>query len=304
MKFFVLFSFCLNLAFAGPESIIPDRISIPFIEIFSKRTKELADGKILVSVSDYKKDGSITKGKSTLAVSKNQYNHMFAMSQAVFQMIPNENDLTSESIHKGTAFHIGNNLVLTNHHVLSPDRTVTNDCNGFELLDNESSSKFKCKRVVFCNNPHDVCLIEMEIAKICKNFLCNKFEMKALADGPKLFINPNTLKSSDNEEKLSCIGNTMGLGIHYSEGSGYRYNKTTIQFYAPLRTGNSGGPLLNEKGEVVGVVKQETKIKVGNDAFNVALGIPTLLEIIEDEVRDEKTLQKINQSILKKEDLP
>jgi hypothetical protein len=53
-----------------------------------------------------------------------------------------EGDPGSLMAYMGTAFHIGENLVLTNHHVLSPDRSNTQECGGLKLYANESRDIF------------------------------------------------------------------------------------------------------------------------------------------------------------------
>ena len=59
-------------------------------------------------------------------------------------------------------------------------------------------------------------------------------------------------------EKVYCIGNPLGLEYSFSDGllSGIRdlNNIKYLQFTAPVSPGNSGGPLINPQGEVVGIV--------------------------------------------------
>ena len=68
----------------------------------------------------------------------------------------------------------------------------------------------------------------------------------------------------------------MGLGTTITKGivSGIRGNgiKKQIQTDTPVNPGNSGGPLINNKGEIIGVVTS----KIGAIGIeNIAFAIPT-----------------------------
>ncbi|MBU2265518.1 MAG: S1C family serine protease [Candidatus Omnitrophica bacterium] len=66
------------------------------------------------------------------------------------------------------------------------------------------------------------------------------------------------LDSTEKGEKIYCIADPSGLGYSFSEGvvSGWRkeINRNWLQFTAPISPGYSGSPLINSKGEIVGIV--------------------------------------------------
>lgn len=106
----------------------------------------------------------------------------------------------------------------------------------------------------------------------------------------KLFrprINPITVSFGDSDalkigERIFVIGAPFGLNASLSSGyvSSFRRNKTEknnpftttdfIQTDAAINQGNSGGPMFNLKGEVVGVVSQIITQSGGSDGIGYA----------------------------------
>lgn len=289
-------------ALASPLSINPDKIVTPLVDIFNPSNKKINDQKMEVRVSTYDKAGAISKGKAKLEMPMDKYLKAKKQASAVFRMIPSQNATSEDGmIYMGTAFHIGENLVLTNHHVLSHDRTNSTECGGFQLHDNQNSDSFDCKKVHYCNAESDVCLIEMAPAKCCLNMFCTKSVMIELKQGEALKLKAEPVMNLETMDSMvmTCIGNTMGLSTHYSQGKGMRLNGDQLSFFAPLRTGNSGGPLLGEDGLVWGLVKQESGVKVGPDAYNVALSMEKVISLMREQlVNDKATLEKFNKAVV------
>ena len=66
---------------------------------------------------------------------------------------------------------------------------------------------------------------------------------------------------------------TMGTEVKLTTGvvsskSGYQGNRSQYQISAPVQPGNSGGPLFNDKGELIGIVSAKH-----SDAENVSYGV-------------------------------
>lgn len=87
------------------------------------------------------------------------------------------------------------------------------------------------------------------------------------------FGDSNQIQEGD---QVVAIGNTMGRGLIAVEGwikvvhdgnGGYPY--PLLRTEIPITQGNSGGPLFNEKGEVIGVVALEDKEAVGMINFSI-----------------------------------
>ena len=90
-------------------------------------------------------------------------------------------------------------------------------------------------------------------------------------------LNVIPLGNSDNliqGQKVLVIGAPMGLEYSISDGlfSGTRdsFGQEVMQFTAPISPGNSGGPLLNMQGKVVGIT---TFTNVGGQNLNFAVPI-------------------------------
>lgn len=306
MKLLLLIGFLSLQATADVGSINPPRVITPLVQIFSPLNVKIDETKMQVRVSSYNKRGVILKGKGTLEMSMPDYNKALTQSKAVYEMGLSKSYLMGHPEVKsyfGTAFHIGENLVLTNHHVLSPERYNTTECRGFSLSQNDPNSYYPCKKVHYCNAEHDVCLIEMGPKKNCLNGTCTKYISVEMKEGEALKLKENPKLNFDYAKAyravLTAIGNTMGFGIHYSQGHGIGMTTDFFVFYAPLRSGNSGGPLIGEDGLAWGVVRSESDKKVNVEAFNVATSMNRVISLIREQVTDAKTLENFNKAVVK-----
>lgn len=92
-------------------------------------------------------------------------------------------------------------------------------------------------------------------------------------------------------EKVYAIGNTSNYGIGISEGIisvpkvNVKYNETSrlvIQADIDISTGNSGGALVNKKGQLIGITTFRTKDNQGNVNYGFTYSIPleTIKKII------------------------
>jgi V8-like Glu-specific endopeptidase len=201
----------------------------------------------------------------------------------------------------GTAFHAGGNFILTNQHVLSPNRRNSTECKTFsiklryEQVNQPWFNKFfakrslSCKKVHFCSRSLDFCLIEMADHKKGFNLKNN--------------IAPKLIKNSKYNPKMRAmvIGNPIGYGIHASTGFGtdiqgiYSSLLDRFHFYAPLFGGNSGGPIFNDDNQVIGIAKKQSLDLESTKAYNVGLPMETVLNILEHELKDKpEILKQIN----------
>lgn len=133
----------------------------------------------------------------------------------------------------GSGFFINRDgYIVTNKHVLSnPDGAEIKTING---------NVFKIHRVIHEDSDADLVIASTDASP---------------QESKPVKINAGLPESG---EKIIVIGNPLGLEQTVSDGivSAIRRNQQSIDFIqitAPVSSGNSGGPLLNMRGEVIGV---------------------------------------------------
>ena len=159
----------------------------------------------------------------------------------------------------GTGFIVSKDgLILTNKHVIaetSADYTVlTND-----------GKKFPAK--VLARDPvQDIAILKIE----SKNSLpvIKLGDSDSLQEGQTVIAIGNVLGEFRNSVSVGVISG-LGRTITATGGGFYETIEDVIQTDAAINKGNSGGPLLNLKGEVIGI---NTAMAVG--AENVGFAIP------------------------------
>lgn len=157
----------------------------------------------------------------------------------------------------GTAFAIGPNTFASAAHVF--DLASESLFTDFYLRDGKGKVYKMGKVQKFINNK-DMIVFSLKSHKV-KNYL-------TLNGKPELNI------------KVFAVGNALGEGIIIRDGL---YTSNTpeerdgkwswIRFSAAASPGNSGGPLLDEKGQVLGIVLRKSK----NENLNYALPIAELI---------------------------
>ena len=144
----------------------------------------------------------------------------------------------------GSGFVIsGNGLVITNYHIIHGKETIDV---YFPSLKQSFSAK-----IVLKDKNNDIALLALEDFHISDYFT---------EDIPFIISNTNDMRLGQEIFTLGYpLGEFLGSSVKLSTGDisslyGIKDDPRLIQISNPIQPGNSGGPLLNEKGEIVGVV--------------------------------------------------
>jgi S1-C subfamily serine protease len=138
----------------------------------------------------------------------------------------------------GTGFFISEDCIITCSHVVNDARTITIVKNGVKI-----------NAQMIINNPSlDFALLKIEGYKSNKYFTASKF------------LNENI------GNKLYTLGfplsNILGSEIKVTDGiisskTGINSDPIYFQMSAPIQPGNSGGPIINDKYAVIGIVSSK-----------------------------------------------
>jgi S1-C subfamily serine protease len=187
----------------------------------------------------------------------------------------------------GTGFIISEDgLILTNKHVVLDEKA------DYTVLTNDGR-KFPA-RVLARDPVQDLAIIKIEQEKIVDKeggFAFKKFSPVKLGDSDKLQIGQTVIAIGNvlGEFRNSVsVGVISGLGRTITaEGGGLVETlEDVIQTDAAINKGNSGGPLLNLKGEVIGI---NTAMVL--EAQNIGFAIP--INKAKKDIEQVKTLGKI-----------
>lgn len=176
-------------------------------------------------------------------------NELFKKYQSsVFMVLTSDGD----NDYQGTGFFIsGEGIAISNYHVFK------GTWRGLEIIKTIDGDELKIESILDYNDDNDYIIFKVASRRNIKfNYL------------------PIAKKIPEIGEDVFSIGNPRGLEHTLSKGivSGYRFNETLIQTTAEITHGSSGGPLINMKGEVVGI----TTSGLGEANLNFAINIKAL----------------------------
>ena len=159
----------------------------------------------------------------------------------------------------GTGFAIADGYIATNNHVVSGAKHI-----NVKGINGDIKKAYK-GFVVANDREHDLAIIKI----VDKNFDC--FEEIPYSIGKTL---------PEVGDEVFALGypltNTMGKEVKVTDGiisaaSGYKGDQAMYQISAPLQPGNSGGPLFDKNGNVIGVVcAKHTDAENANYAVKVS----------------------------------
>lgn len=151
----------------------------------------------------------------------------------------------------GSGFFIGNGRIVTNYHVIEGATKI--------IVTTSDKKKYEIKNILGYNATLDLAILELKI------------------EHEYLNINQNIAGGED----IYAIGSPLGLSNTMTKGMVSTASRVIedveyIQIDASISPGNSGGPLVNEYGEVVGI---NTMYIEGGQNLNFAISIKELQKI-------------------------
>ena len=171
----------------------------------------------------------------------------------------------------GSGFFVGDNLIATNYHV------IEGAARGRAKLVGQFST-YTIEGVTATDQTNDLALLKVTMSGINPLPLGNSSDVKI-------------------GETVYVAGNPKGLEGTFSNGiissRRDRYAKERLQMTAPISPGSSGGPVLNSKGEVIGI---SFMTLVGGQNLNFAIPSRYLTELLT-ESTPAKPLAEGNRSI-------
>ncbi len=173
---------------------------------------------------------------------KEIYNHAKnSIIYLSFEKIENN----QKALNFGTGFIVEKNLLITNSHLVA-ENLIAKDSN---------------------NN-------EIKIVKVLKNDEKNDLAVILIENNKSLESLKLAKNNAEIGDEIIVLGNPAGFQNTLSRGliSNLKLIKSMnkIIFNAPIAQGSSGSPILNENGEVIGVVEG---LYLGNNAQNLNVGI-------------------------------
>lgn len=154
----------------------------------------------------------------------------------------------------GSGIAIGSKMIATNHHVVD-------GATNLSIFFPDTEKEYKAE-VVTVDEIHDLAIVKV-VDPTFSGFNNIKYGFKNDVEdvGMGVFVLGYPLvQSMGTEIKL-----TTGV---VSSRSGYQGDKSQYQISAPVQPGNSGGPLFNDNGELIGIVSAKH-----SEAENVSYGV-------------------------------
>jgi hypothetical protein len=151
---------------------------------------------------------------------------------------------------QGSGFFVSPNIIATNYHVISGAYEI-------KLKLPNSSNYYDCE-VLSYDSEHDLALCRTSLNKRAV-----KFSRSPIRIGQQVYV----------------IGSPIGVEATFSDGrvSNIFNEEGFFQMTAPISPGSSGGPVLNERGELIGIT---TATRTNGQSLHLAVPIKYLNDLM------------------------
>lgn len=157
----------------------------------------------------------------------------------------------------GTGFALKNNYVVTNYHVVEGAKSIL-----IQGINGNFSSKHSAT-IAATDKVNDLAILRVNGVNVLSTNIPYSIKTSTSDVGEEIFVLGYPLTSTMGDE----IKLTTGV---VSSKTGFQGDVSLYQISAPIQPGNSGGPLFDSKGNVIGIVSAKH-----NGAENVGYAIKT-----------------------------
>ena len=197
-----------------------------------------------------------------------------------------ENQTKQNLISSGTGFFLSNNgYIITNYHVIENAKSIK--VSGI----NDDNKSSYVARVEIADKQNDLAILKITDSSF-----------KPITKIPYMF----KFSTSNVGEDCFVLGypliSSMGMDIKLTNGiisskTGYDGNIAQYQISAPVQPGNSGGPLFDKQGNVIGIVQAKHK-QAENAGYAIkASYIRNLVELLPIPITFPQTNQLANKTL-------
>ena len=153
-----------------------------------------------------------------------------------------------------------NGTILTSAHILEDGKEI--------IVTMSNGEDYKAKIIKKLGEKKDIALLKISVP----------YELKTvkLGDSEKIKVG----------EQVIAIGNPFGFSGTLTCGviSRIDYSKNRIQTDAAINPGSSGGPLLNEKGEIIGI--NQAIYNPDNNISNIGIGFAIPVNLVKEYLQE------------------
>lgn len=183
------------------------------------------------------------------------------------KIFPKSENESGSSKASGTGFAISTNgYIVTNHHVTDGATSIL-----VRGVNEDFSVAYNAKIVVEDKN-NDLSIIKIEDTKFTTiAAIPYVIEKRSLDVGSPVYVLGYPLRATMGDE----VKLTNGI---ISSKSGFQGDVTSYQITAPVQPGNSGGPLFDEKGNIIGIINAK---HVGAENASYAIKSSYLMNLID-----------------------
>lgn len=153
---------------------------------------------------------------------------------------------TKPTLWTGTGFALANNYLVTNFHVVEDAKSIS-----VQGINGNFNNKFGAT-IVATDKINDLAILKINGSNISNSSIPYSVKTTTSEVGEDVFVLGYPLTSTMGDE----IKLTTGV---ISSKSGFQGDVSLYQISAPIQPGNSGGPLFDTKGNIIGIVSAKHK---------------------------------------------